>query len=108
MFELLRMAAPVVAALPVVLLVTRRRFIRAFERAHAFVPDRAIPPPVGPLAGWWHSRLTAAGVIREQRNGRLWLDRHGWQSYRSLRRRRALVDLALMLVIAVVWYRRVR
>ena len=99
MHDLLRMVAPVVALLPLVLVVTRRRFVRAFEQARAFVPDRAIPPPAGPLSGWWQARLAAASVLSEARDGRLWLDRRAWQAYRDTRRRRALRVLAVLLVV---------
>jgi hypothetical protein len=98
--ELFQALAPIPMAIALGLLASRRRVIRAFERAEALHPSRAIAPPSYRLLGnWWLRRLLAAGVLQESPAGRWWLHEETWRAYRSVRRRRGLTLVAIALTL---------
>jgi hypothetical protein len=97
--EILRGLSPVFLALLVPILVSRRRLIRSFERAAATSPEAAITPSLGsPIRRWWLKRLAREGVLRSTSDGTHWLERGAWSTYRSVRRRRALVVFIVILL----------
>jgi hypothetical protein len=97
--DLLRGSSPVVLALLAPILLTRRRLIRSFERASATSPESAIPPHLhSPVGRWWLRRLAREGVLRPGPGGTHWLEPETWRSYRSIRRRRALTVLIVILL----------
>jgi hypothetical protein len=87
-----------------VLVLRRRRLVRAFTIADAFAPDTALPasPARGRIDAWLMARLAAAGVFRQAGNA-WWLDRDTWDRYRTSRRRRGLcVAAALLALVALL------
>src|SRR4030095_9099510 len=93
--DILRMLAPVLGATSALLLATRRRLIRTFEQADATSAARAIAvTPSPPLGAWWLKRLEQSGVIVSTAAGTRWLNHDAWESYRAVRRRRALTIAA--------------
>ena len=100
--DLLRAIALLIALL---LLATRRRMFRTFQRAEAYDEASAIAlPGLWPVQRWWQSRLKNAGVLRGTADERYWMDRAAWQRYRAVRRRRGLTILAcLVTVVAIVF-----
>ena len=101
--DLVRASSPVVLVLLAPILVTRRRLIRAFKSAAATSPESAITPRLrGPMRRWWLKRLSRAGVLRSTPDGTYWLDPEAWRIYRSIRRRRAVTVLVVILLSMVL------
>jgi hypothetical protein len=97
--DLLRGSSPVIFVLLAPILMTRRRLIRKFERAAATSPESAITPSLGgPIRRWWLKRLARDGVLRSTPDGAHWLDLGTWSAYRSVRRRRAMTVLIVILL----------
>jgi hypothetical protein len=86
-----------------VLLASRRRVIREFERRGATNPSAAVRiPPSSFIGAWWLERLERAGVLRTSADGGRWLDQTAWGRYRAVRRRRALVIIAVLFVVIAI------
>ena len=51
---------------------------------------------------WWLKRLSRAGVLRSNSDGTYWLDPEAWRIYRSVRRRRAVTVLVVILLSMVL------
>ncbi len=102
----MRVLAPLLPLVAAVLAGTRRHLVRRFQREGAFEEARSLAlPPMTPVHRWWLRRLAGAGVIRPGPRETWWLDREAWGRYRSVRRRRALVVvLALIVMVAVLWF----
>lgn len=98
--DLLRLAAALLSVAAAVLMASRRRLVRRFERGHAFdEPDAiALVPPPAALDAWWQSRLERAGVLRHREDGRRWIDRDAWHRYRAARRTRATLTVTVLLI----------
>lgn len=79
------------------------RVARELRDAGATSPDTAQPVTTShPLDGRALDRLLGAGAVREAGPGRYWLDVAGYGAYRGARRKRALVVLAVGLVVVLV------
>jgi hypothetical protein len=102
MLPLLKTLAPLFSLIAVVLLATRRRVIRAFEKQRAFGPDRAVPAPSRSWPGrWWIRRLAGAGVLQATEEGRYWIDADRLVAHEAARRRRALLIVATVMAMAL-------
>jgi hypothetical protein len=81
---------------------TDRRIVRSLKEQHALSPDAAVPlPEHGSIWRWRVHRLMGRGVLLLAPTDRVYLDEAAWQAYRSSRRRRALIVLAILLPVAV-------
>jgi hypothetical protein len=102
--EILRALAPFLAGISAFLLTSRRRVIRMFEQAEATSEARAIAGTPGPpLGAWWLKRLEQSGVIVSTDAGTRWLNHDAWESYRAIRRRRALTIAAVLIGLLFVY-----
>ena len=102
--ELVRALAPWLAGIAAFLLMSRRRVIRIFEQADATSEARAIAAAPGPpLGAWWLKRLEQSGVVISTAAGTRWLKQDAWQTYRAVRRRRALTVVAVMIGLLVLY-----
>lgn len=103
--DLLSMVSPLLMAVAVGLLATRKRLVRRFERAAASSPETAIRlEGRSPVSRWWLARLTRAGVLRVTGGGLRWIDVEAWQAYRAVRRRRGLTVAATLLVLVALYF----
>jgi hypothetical protein len=104
--DALQALAPVVWAIALALVVSRKRLVRSLTRDGAVDAPSARPIPAGGLSGFWRKRLLAAGVLQSVDGERLWLDTGAWDAYMRVRRRRGLtigiVLAAGLLVIAAL------
>lgn len=100
---LLRILAPLLNVLAVVLIAQRRRMVRSLIDAGADTPGRAIPLQASGVAGWWLRRLSAAGVIQRTSDGRHWLDALALGRYRRARLLRVAIVALLLLGAWGVW-----
>ena len=83
-----------------VILATDRRIVRRLRSAGAINAAHAIAfEPSGPVARARFRRMLSAGAVRETGTNRCYLDEHGFQAWRAVRRKRALVILAIMVVL---------
>ena len=97
--DLLRGLSPLFLAVLVPIVVSRHRLVRSFEKAAATSPESAITPSLsGPIGRWWLKRLARDGVLRSTPDGAHWLEREAWSTYRSVRRRRAVTVLLVILL----------
>ena len=95
--------APFPAIFAALIIGTDRRIIRALRAHHALSADSAIPlSRRGVLWRWRVRRLTRRGALVGAPPDRVYLSETGWQAYRTSRRRRILIALAILLPI-VIW-----
>jgi hypothetical protein len=95
----LKAVAPLLSVVFAGLVASRRMLVRRFVRADATAPARSVDlPPQRRLGRYWLGRLQQAGVLRALPSGGMWLDTEKWAAYRSVRRKRALLVLAVALV----------
>jgi DNA-binding transcriptional regulator of glucitol operon len=95
---------PIVAAL---MLRTDRRIVRQLQDAGATSPQRAQQIRVrSPFAPMRLRRLSGAGAVVETAPGYYYLAADEWQAFRALRRKRALVVLAIAVpaVLLLAWW----
>jgi hypothetical protein len=103
--SLLEAAGPVLMALAMALVLTRRKLVRQFTEAAAVSSHRAMAlSATNPLTRFWLARLQRSGVLRATSGGRLWLDQPAWDAHRQSRRRRALTVLGAVLVLLLVLF----
>ena len=89
------------------ILRTDRRLVQTLRSASALSAAGAIVlAPRNTLHRWRLRRLAQVGAVHVGTTpGSIYLDESGWHAYRSMRRRRLLlVVLALVPIIALVWY----
>ena len=98
--------APVLFAIMMALLATRRRAVRRFQQASATNAGAAINGETFyRVESWWLAKLASAGVVRDDGHGRVWLDENAWAAYRGERRKRAMMALAASAAgIALLWW----
>ena len=102
----LKAAAPLLSAVIAGLVASRRMLVRRFVRADATAPARALDlPPQRRLGRYWLARLQEVGVLQTLPSGGIWLDAERWAAYRSVRRKRALIVLAVALAALLVMLR---
>jgi hypothetical protein len=98
--DVVRVLAPLLMIGTSVLLASRRRVVRTFDRANADAPERAVAPASRrPMDGWWLRRLERAGVLVPAAAGAYWLRRQVWADYRAARRRRGLAIAAALVAL---------
>jgi hypothetical protein len=91
-----------------IILLKERQVVEAFERAGATSPEHAMDPAhIGVEQdgiGW--RRLRDHAVVRETSpgSGRYYLDVEVWHALRRMRRRMLAVLLAIMIVLALVFF----
>jgi hypothetical protein len=98
--------ASLVPALPILVVAWRlRMLVRAFKALGALSPDSAVPATsLNVRRGAIFRRLIRRGVIIESSGDRYYLDQARYQTWRSTRRKRALISLsALFALIAIAW-----
>jgi hypothetical protein len=79
------------------------RVARELRDAGAMSPERATSISASrPIDGRALERLLGAGAVREAGPGHYWLDLEGYGAYRGERRKRALIVLAVGLVVVLV------
>jgi len=87
-----------------VLIAKERHIVSAFERAGALTPEQSrTPEEIGvddQRLAW--RRLREREIVRDAGNGRYYVDLAVWEATRRLRRRMALVLLAMILLAALV------
>lgn len=87
-----------------VLIAKERHIVAAFERAGAVTPERSqTPEEIGvddQRLAW--RRLREREILRDAGEGRYYVDLGVWEATRRLRRRMALVLLAMILLAALV------
>jgi len=84
---------------------TDRRIIRALRAHHALSSDSAIAlSRRGVLWRWRVRRLTGRGALVAVSPDRVYLNEAGWQAYRTSRRRRVLVAVAIAIPLVVFLY----
>lgn len=105
MLPLVRALLPLFNIAALVLVMTRRRLLRALRAKDADAPDRAIPIEGSGLSAWWLKRLTAEGVFRRTPAGLYWLDREAYRRYRRVRIIRVAVILVAAAALWVMWTR---
>ncbi len=85
-----------------VVVIKERHIVEAFERAGATSPERAVTlEELGIPNHVAARRLKARAVLREAAPGRFYVDLPGWLALRRVRRRMAVVIVALVLIAVV-------
>jgi hypothetical protein len=85
-----------------------RRLVGRLRAVRAVSDASAQPLEVGALDGRVLRRLQAAGVVREARGQRWFLDEAAYEAYRQARRLRMALVLAgvvVLLVLGLFWFR---
>ena len=94
--ELVQALGGVLWVVAIVLLASRRRFVRRLRDAGAVDAATAQTVAAGRLAGFWRRRLSADGVLRTADGERFWLDADAWAAHQRARRRRGLTIAAAL------------
>lgn len=100
--DALQALTPVIWAVCLALLVSRKRLVSGLTRSGAVDAASARPIPGRALTRFWRTRLLAGGVLRSADGERFWLDRTAWDAYMRVRRRRGLtigISLAAALLV---------
>jgi hypothetical protein len=91
--------------LAVAILRTDRRLIGRLREGGATSPERAVGlGDLNPLGDWRLRRLASEGAVHTSGDGRYSFDEAGYAAYRSRRRRRAFVVLAVLLLAILAFY----
>ena len=99
-----RLLAPIAMIGVSVLLASRRRVVRTFERANADAPERAIAAgPPRRMDGWWLRRLERAGVLAAAPGGTYWIRWQAWADYGAARRRRGIALAAAVIALGALY-----
>ncbi len=100
-----RILAPVAMLAGLALGTARRRLLRRFRREDATAPERAITvDTANPLRRFHLRRLVHAGVLEQLPDGRLWLQREALAAYRTQRMVRAVLAVALVLLLVALLF----
>ena len=100
--DALQAFTPVIWAVCLALLVSRKRLVSGLTRDGIIDAASARPIPRGGLTRFWRTRLLAGGVLRSADGERFWLDRPAWDAYMRVRRRCGLtigITLAAALLV---------
>jgi hypothetical protein len=100
---MLQAVSPFPAVFAALIIGTDRRIVRTLRNQHALSRDTAValPERFG-IWRWRVRRLVERGALVRVAPDRTYLDEAGWQAYRTSRRRRILVVLAIVLPVAVL------
>lgn len=102
--DFMRVLAPIAMIGVSVVLASRRRVIRTFERAAADAPDRATSPGrLRPMDAWWLRRLERAGVLAATPGEAYWIRRQAWADYRAARRRRGIAIAGAVIALGALY-----
>jgi len=86
-----------------IIIIRQNRWMRRFEELGALSPDTAVPPgEIGRTYSWLFQRMVSKGVFLATPDGKLFMDIHKAEQFRSARRTRALVLLVVAVMIAVL------
>jgi len=86
-----------------IIIVRQNRWMRRFEELRSLSPDTAVrPSEVGRTDSWLFKRMVSKGVFLTTPDGKLFMDMHQAEQFRSARRTRALVALAVSVAIVVL------
>ncbi len=81
----------------------RRETVEVFQGARATSPSMARDPnELGIDDGVIFRGLVERAILRDAGNGRYYLDEPSWHAHNAMRRKRALVVLALVVALAAV------
>jgi hypothetical protein len=98
--------APFPALFAAVIVGTDSRIVRALRKQHALSSETAVPPPARfGIRRWRMQRLIGRGAVVQVQPDRVYLDEAGWQAYRTSRRRRILIVLAILIpaIVYAMW-----
>ena len=95
--------APFPALFAALIVGTDLRIVRRLRKQQALSPDTAVPPPRAGfgIRRWRMQRLIGRGAVVQAQPDRVYLDEAGWQAYRTSRRRRILIVLAILVPVIV-------
>jgi hypothetical protein len=103
--EILRLVASIGWLFAVGMLAAERRMVRRLRQASAASADTAVPLSLrSPLARLRLARLRSAGAVVEAGSGRYYLDAEHFHHYRLARRHRAIVLIALVIALFLVFW----
>ncbi|MFZ4522950.1 MAG: hypothetical protein ACOYNC_14670 [Bacteroidales bacterium] len=89
---------------PVIIASLTRKVFKQFEQRGALSPDRAITlEEIGPSRQFIIRRLISHGVIVETSSGKFYLNQENRAAYNSLRRKKAIIALGVMLLAMAVY-----
>ena len=101
---MLQAVTPFPAVFAALIIGTDRRIVRTLRNQHALSRDTAVPLPARfGIWRWRVRRLVQRGAVVQVAPDRSYLDEAGWQAYRTSRRRRVLVVLAIVLPVVVLF-----
>ena len=102
---MLQALTPFLMIIAAVILGTDRSIIRALRAERAYSPETAVPlPPRNALWSWRMRRLTGRKALVFLGDGDLvYLDDAAWQSFRSWRRRRVVIVLAIVVPLMLLF-----
>ena len=104
---MLRALSPLLLVVATIILGTDRRIIRLLRERNATSPDSGISlPPRSMIWRWRLRRLLGRGaVVQVDGTDRMYIDESRWQAFRSWRRRRLVVVLAIVipLILLITW-----
>ena len=88
------------AIMAALILATDRKIVRRLREAGAVAPGLAVElDPPGPFGPARLRRMVTAGAVGTSGANRYYLDEQGYRAWRSVRRKRALVVLAIMICV---------
>jgi hypothetical protein len=94
---MLQAITPFPALFAALIVGTDQRIVRTLRKQHALSPDAAVPLPTRfGIRRWRMQRLIGRGAVIQVQPDRVYLDEAGWQAYRTSRRRRMLIVLAIL------------
>lgn len=87
-----------------VIVSRQNRFIRLYQKAQATHAAAAIAPEqLGIRRSWVFNRMAKAGVFVHAGEGRYYLDQHSADAFRAHRRAKALIGLAVVAILCLVY-----
>jgi hypothetical protein len=98
---MLQAITPLPAIIAALIVGTDRRIVGKLRRENALSPESAtVLPRRWGIWRWRIQRLIGRGALVRVPPDRVYLDQAGWQAYRTSRRRRVLIILAIVLSFA--------